>query len=350
MATSWVRRKSAIGFKLHGRADTARAGVLHTAHGDVATPALCVISPRGLTADELRAAGVQLVGASNLDLRPDALGRLGRIHQQLGWNGPVLMDAGSEQIFALADSPSGHGRLVRVDRGGVTFASPFDGSLRTITPESALSDMAALAPDVLVPLFPAPFRLGPRKPGGDPVALAENWARRAVAAREGDHLLLLGIPAAADLEALVPSLAQLAPDGYALSVGRDGDTSEPLTALPSPGIRLLAEATTPQSVEIAVRAGVDLIGWRPNPEAVQGDALTSEGLLDLVDITNSTSFLPLDPDCRCPACSVTRAYLHHLFATHELLGPRLVALHNLTFMSRFVRGLRMQILAHTFPW
>ncbi len=341
----------------------ARAGVLHTPHGTVDTPAFMPVGTHGtvraLTPEEVRGTGAQIVLANtfHLMLRPgaDVIERAGGLHRFMHWDGPLLTDSGGFQVFSLA-------HLRRVSDDGVRFRSPVEGREIDLTPERATAIQEQLGADIIMPLdvclgFPAA-----RDAAEGALRRTMVWARRAHDAQRRQDQALFGIVQGGfdpDLRReAAEAVIDLDPPGYAvggLSVGEPRPLTYDLVAtvterLPERRPRYLMGVGVPPSVIEAVRRGIDMFDCvLPTRVGRTGVALTAGGRLTLRIAAFAEDFSPLDDGCPCPACRhYTRAYLRHLFKAGEMLGPRLVSLHNLTFMARLVAAMRDAIRENRF--
>ena len=338
----------------------ARAGVLHTAHGEVPTPVFMPVGTAGtvkaMTAEALRSAGARMVlgNTYHLMLRPGAerIAALGGLHRFMDWHGPILTDSGGFQVMSMA-------QLRRLDEAGVTFRSHLDGSEQRLTPERAVAIQHALGADVTMVLDECtPFPATEAEAAAS-MRLSMRWAARARDAfvpRPGHGLF--GIVQGSVYPALraesVAALTALGFDGYAiggLAVGEGQatmfamlDATVPL--LPADGPRYLMGVGTPADIVGAVARGIDMFDCViPTRSGRTGRAYTSRGVLNLRNARFADDPRPLDPDCACPACARhARAYLHHLFKCGEMLGPMLLTWHNLAYYQDLMRGLRAAIL------
>ena len=341
----------------------ARAGLLHTPHGPVETPAFMPVGThgtvRGLTPDEVRGAGAQIVLANtfHLMLRPgiDLIGQAGGLHRFMQWEGPILTDSGGYQVFSLA-------HLRRVSDEGVTFRSPIEGREIHLTPESVVEMEGRLGADIIMPLdvclgYPATSAAAEEAERRTAV-----WARRSRDAHRRSDQALFGIVQGGFEEGprrrAADEIAGLGFAGYAiggLSVGEPRTMTYDLLAavaerLPSDRPRYLMGVGVPPSSIEAVRRGVDMFDCvLPTRVGRTGVALTGEGRLSLMNAAHAADLAPLEEGCPCPACrGYSRAYLRHLFKAGEMLGPRLVSLHNITFMARLIASARAAILEDRF--
>ncbi len=357
---------SDFSFTVEATAGAARAGVLRTPHGPVRTPAFMPVGTLGtvkaLDPAELRAAGTQmlLANAYHLYLRPgDALVReLGGLHRFMGWDGPILTDSGGFQVFSLA-------ALRTVDEEGVEFRSHIDGSRHRFTPESVMRIERNLGADIIM-------QLDHVLPGGADRAAARDAAERSIRwlARSRSALALLGADGTGPAQALYPVLqggtdAELrrttartvtAMDdwpGYGiggLSVGEPKaamyDTLCVVEAeLPRDRPRYLMGVGYPEDLVAAIERGVDLFDCvAPTRMGRNGTAFTSAGRVNVRGAAGRADARPLDERCDCSTCTrFSRAYLRHLFAADEMLGPRLLSLHNVHFLTALARRSREAI-------
>jgi queuine tRNA-ribosyltransferase len=343
-----------------GAADgEARAGLLHTAHGDVPTPAFMPVGTKAtvktVDPDELRALGVTiLLGNSyHLHFRPgeETIRELGGLHAFMGWSGPILTDSGGFQVFSLRDT------LLAVDDGGVTFRSVYDGRRERFTPELAARIQEALASDVAMCLDICPPAGVPHTELVEAVRLTTVWARRQRDLPRAPGQLRFGIAQGGlDLDLRRRSIAELVEldfDGYAvggLSVGEDRDAmftalERATPELPAGKGRYFMGIGDPEGVIEVIARGIDMFDCvLPTRTARTGSALTWEGRLNLRNARFARDPRPLDEGCGCPACTrFTRAYLRHLVNQEEILGLRLLSLHNLRFLVDLVAAARQAI-------
>lgn len=341
----------------------ARAGVLHTPHGTVDTPAFMPVGTHGtvraLTPEEVRGAGAQMVLANtfHLMLRPGAalVQRAGGLHRFMHWDGPMLTDSGGYQVFSLA-------HLRRVTDEGVAFRSPIEGRELQLTPERVTEIEEQLGADIIMPLDVCLGYPASRAAVEDGLRRTTLWAQRAREAQRRPDQTLFGIVQGgfeADLRwRAAEEMAALEFPGYAvggLSVGEPRDLTYDLLArvtehLPASKPRYLMGVGVPPSVIEAVRRGVDMFDCvLPTRVGRTGIALTAIGRINLRQAAFAEDFTPLEEGCSCPACrAYTRAYLRHLFKAGEMLGPRLLSLHNLTFMAGLAKAVRAAICADRF--
>jgi queuine tRNA-ribosyltransferase len=337
----------------------ARAGVLRTAHGAVPTPAFMPVGTKGtvktLDPRELRELGTTILlgNTYHLHFRPgdELVGELGGLHRFSGWDGPILTDSGGFQVFSLRDT------ILAVDDDGVTFRSVYDGSPARFTPELVAAIQGRLRSDVAMCLDICPPAGVPRAELAEAVRRTSLWAARQRAAARAPGQLLFGIAqGGADPELRARSIEEVVAldfDGYALgglSVGEDRGEMLATTAwaaplLPADRPRYFMGIGDPEGVLEVIERGIDMFDCvLPTRTARTGSALTWEGRLNLRNARFARDPRPLDEGCACPACArFSRAYLRHLVNQQELLGLRLLSLHNLRFLLDLTAGAREAI-------
>jgi len=342
------------------RDDTARAGVLHTAHGAVETPVFMPVGTAGtvkaMTADAVRTTGATIVlgNTYHLMLRPGAerVARLGGLHRFMDWPGPILTDSGGYQVMSLA-------KLRTLDAEGVTFQSHLDGSTHRLTPARSIDIQHKLDATITMALdectpFPATEEQARLS-----MELSMRWAaasKAAFAARPGYALfgIVQGGVHAALRRRSAEALQAIGFDGYAvggLAVG-EGQTmmfdtlDVTVPHLPDEAPRYLMGVGTPDDLIGAVARGIDMFDCViPTRAGRTARGYVPEGTFNLRNARFADDAAPLDPDCPCPVCTRhSRAYLHHLFRADEMLGPMLLTWHNLTYYQSLMRGLRAAII------
>ena len=346
-------------FDLAATDGAARAGTLHTAHGDVPTPTFMPVGTaatvKAMTADAVRStgAGIVLGNTYHLMLRPgaDRVERLGGLHRLMDWPGPILTDSGGFQVMSLK-----HLRTISED--GVTFRSHLDGAKHHLTPESSTVIQHKLDATITMALDECtPFPATEDDVRGS-MAMSMRWAVRSRATwmpRQGYGqfgIVQGGIHAGLRAES-AEALLRIGFEGYAiggLAVGEGQaamfDVLEATAPLLPPGKpRYLMGVGTPDDLLGAVLRGVDMFDCvMPTRAGRTARAFTSRGVLNLRNAHHGDDPSPLDRNCDCPACARhSRAYLHHLFRAEEMLGPMLLTWHNLTYYQSLMRGLRAAI-------
>ena len=356
---------ASFGFDLIRTDGAARLGRLRTGHGTVDTPAFMPVATQGsvksLAPSDLIAAGAQIVLANtyHLLLRPghELVRELGGLHRFMGWEGPILTDSGGFQVFSLS-------KLRRIGEEGVEFRSHVDGSLRTLSPESAVAIQHALGVDVLHPLDECLAHPATEAETERSLALTVRWLHRAVAAHRsgGAPGALFGIVQGGVSHALrgraVEETCALDLPGYAiggLAVGEAKPVLYEITELvagrlPAERPRYLMGVGKPVDLVEAVARGVDMFDCViPTRNARNGQAFTADGPLTIGNARFTRDAAPLDAECPCEACRrFSRAYLRHLFGARELLAYRLLTLHNLTFYLGLMRRMREAIANREF--
>ena len=351
-------------FTLGATDGAARAGVLHTAHGDVPTPAFMPVGTKATVKSvdpgELRALGTRILlgNTYHLHFRPgeDVVAELGGLHAFMGWDGPILTDSGGFQVFSLRET------LLEVDDDGVTFRSVYDGSPERFTPELAARIQERLGSDVAMCLDICPPAGVARTELEEAVRRTTLWADRQRDLPRADGQLRFAITQGGlDRELRARSSAELAAldfDGYAiggLSVGEErtamfAATAAAAAALPAEKPRYFMGIGDPEGVIEVIARGVDMFDCvLPTRTARTGSALTWEGRLNLRNARFARDARPLDESCECPACTrFTRAYIRHLVNQEEILGLRLLSLHNLRFVLDLAAAARNAIERNDF--
>ena len=346
-------------FALVGSDGAARAGVLSTAHGDVGTPAFMPVGTKAtvksVDPDELRALGAEILlgNTYHLHFRPGAslIRELGGLHEFMGWDGPILTDSGGFQVFSLRDT------IVAQDDQGVTFRSVYDGREERFTPELAARVQAELGSDIAMCLDVCAPTGASEADLSEAVRLTTLWAARQREAPRPPAQLLFGITQGAANPELrrrsIDEITELGFDGHALgglAIGEPRDVMLEATAraselLPADRPRYFMGIGDPEGVLEVIERGIDMFDCvLPTRTARTGSALTWEGRLNLKNARFARDPAPLDNRCECPACTrFSRAYIRHLVNQQELLGHRLLSLHNLRFVLDLVAGARAAI-------
>jgi queuine tRNA-ribosyltransferase len=337
----------------------ARAGVLRTAHGEVHTPVFMPVGTKAtvksLDPDELTALGAQIVlgNSYHLHFRPgdELVAELGGLHRFMGWDRPILTDSGGFQVFSLRDT------VLAVDDDGVTFRNVYDGAAARFTPELAAEIQRNLRSDVAMCLDQVPPAGVPRSELEDAVRRTTEWARRQRDAPRAEGQLRFAISqGGTDTELRRRSteeLAELDFDGNAiggLAIGEDraamfAATDEAAALMPNDRPRYFMGIGDVEGILEVIEAGVDMFDCvLPTRTARTGSATTWVGRLNLRNARFARDDRPLDESCDCPACTrFSRAYLRHLVNQSELLGHRLLTLHNLRFLLELTRNAREAI-------
>jgi queuine tRNA-ribosyltransferase len=350
-------------FQLTHTSGQARRGTLHTAHGVVETPVFMPVGTYGvvksLTPDELTALGAMIIlgNTFHLWLRPglEVIAAHGGLHGFMRWDGPILTDSGGFQVWSLT-------HLRKISEQGVRFASPLDGQRLLLTPEVSMRIQRTLGADIVMIFdectpYPADWdsaRLS--------MELSLRWAERSKIAHGDNPNALFAIVQGGMYEDLrersLTRLCDIGFDGYAiggLSVGEPKDDMQRVLRhvaprLPADRPRYLMGVGTPEDIVFAVGQGVDMFDCvMPTRNARHGLLFTRFGDLRLKNARFRHDTGPLDPSCDCYTCrNFSRAYLHHLLRSGEMLGGRLNTIHNLHYYQTFTRELRTAIEADRF--
>lgn len=337
----------------------ARAGVIHTPHGDLLTP---VFAPVGTQATvkavlprDLHEIGASLVLANtyHLFLRPgaDLVAEMGGLHKFMQWNNPILTDSGGFQVFSLA-------QINRIDDDGVTFRSHLDGSARRLTPEIAIGIEEQLGADIIMCFDQCPLPTN-YEIAAAAVARTSAWAQRCRVAHPDDSVqALFGIQQGGVFEDLrgksSAALTQLDFPGYAIGGLAVGETKQQMYAtldycvpmLPENKPRYLMGVGAPDDLAQAVLRGVDMFDCvLPTRIARHGAVFTLDGTVNMGNLIHARDEQPIDPTCDCYTCRhFTRAYIRHLVKAKELLAHTLLSIHNLRFLIRHMEAMRAAIL------
>ena len=354
-----------------------------TSHGAIETPGFMPVgtqgSVKGVSPRELRELNAQIVlgNTYHLFVRPgiDVIKHFGGLHEFMNWDGPILTDSGGYQIFSLA-------KLRKITEDGVQFQNHVDGTPAFISPESAMEIQSALGSDIAMVLDECPPWPCEHEYAARSLELTTRWAKRCKQAakseirpRRGDakseinsqlstlnSQLLFGIVQGATFEDLRREAAEavvaIGFDGYAIggvSVGEPEEemikaveSSEPILPVNKPRYAM-GLGTPPQLLEMIAR-GMDLFDCvLPTRLARNGTAFTSAGTVNLKNAEFTMDKRPIEEGCACPSCSeFARGYIRHLIKAEEILGLRLITIHNLHFYLDLMRQARNEIDSGTF--
>jgi len=348
-----------LGFEILARDGAARVGRLTTAHGAIDTPAFMPIGTAGtvkaMTPEGVAATGARIVlgNTYHLMLRPGAerIAALGGLHRFMNWPHAILTDSGGFQVMSLK-------ALRTIGEEGVAFRSHLDGSRHLLTPERSIEIQHLLGADITMAFDEcAPFP-AERDTIEASVERTLRWAERSRAAftpRPGHGIFGIvqgGVHADLRQRAAV-RLVEIGFDGYAiggLAIGESQATTfamveNDVPMLPADRPRYLMGVGKPADLVGAVKRGVDMFDCVvPTRSGRTGQAFTREGALNLRNARHADDPAPLDPLCRCPACTgFSRAYLHHLTKAQEILASMLLTQHNLTYYADLMADLRTAI-------
>jgi len=287
-------------------------------------------------------------------LRPGAerVAKLGGLHRFINWQGPILTDSGGYQVMSLSD-------LRKITEQGVNFASHLDGSRHLLTPERSMEIQRLLGSDIVMAFDECPRIDQPRDEIARSMEMSMRWARRSREAfdageKHADGAALFGIQQGALDEQLrlesAQALAEICFDGYAIGGLAVGEGQEAMFAtldfatgqLPEIAPRYLMGVGKPDDLVGAVERGVDMFDCvLPTRSGRNGQAFTWNGPLNLRNARHAEDSGPLDERCPCPTCAdYSRAYLHHLVKSGEILGAMLLTEHNLTFYQQLMQAMR----------
>ncbi|MBF5091759.1 tRNA guanosine(34) transglycosylase Tgt [Novosphingobium sp. NBM11] len=355
-------------FSIHATSGKARTGVITMKRGEIRTPAFMPVGTaatvKAMKVEDVRATGADIIlgNTYHLMLRPGAerMARLGGLHKFMGWDRPILTDSGGYQVMSLSD-------LRKITEEGVTFASHLDGSRHMLSPERSMEIQRLLGSDIVMAFDECPRADQPRDVIARSMAMSMRWARRS---REGfdsggehaENAALFGIQQGALDEGLrresADALRDIGFDGYAIGGLAVGEGQEAMFAtldfapdqLPQDRPRYLMGVGKPDDLVGAVERGVDMFDCvLPTRSGRNGQAFTWNGPLNLRNARFAEDTGPLDERCTCPVCAkYSRAYLHHLHKSGEMLGAMLVTEHNLSFYQQLMAGMRAAIAEGTF--
>lgn len=341
---------------------SARAGVLHTPHGDVRTPAFMPVGTRAavkaVDSDDLAAVGADIVLANtyHLMLRPgaDLIESLGGLHGFMSWHGPILTDSGGFQIFSLEPE---------ITEEGASFTSIYDGAPVDLTPETAVFIQEQLGPDIAMVLDVCVALPAPREQVDAQMRRTLRWAQRCLEAHTRRDQALFGIvQGGVDLDLRAESARETAALGFdgiaigGLSVGepaeqRNAALEAAVGELPGNLPRYVMGLGDTDGLLAAIARGADMFDCViPTRLARHGRALSRSGDFNINRVEHADDSRPIDPECSCLTCSnYTRAYLRHLIRMKELSSHRLLTIHNLKYVLDLVAGAREAIEAGMFP-
>ncbi|MEG3640507.1 tRNA guanosine(34) transglycosylase Tgt [Magnetococcus sp. PR-3] len=343
----------------------ARRGQIQTPRGVIETPAFMPVGTQGtvkaMTPQEVEKLGAQIIlgNTYHLFLRPghERVRQLGGLHQFMNWKGPILTDSGGYQVFSL-------GELNKISEEGVTFRSHIDGSKQFISPEISIQIQEALGADIMMQFDECPPYPAERQYVENSLELTLRWGQRSLDAKVPGQpgRALFGIVQGGmyqDLRQIsAEKTIELGFDGYALgglSVGEPKELMQEVLSyapayLPQDKPRYLMGVGKPQDLVMAVEQGIDMFDCvLPTRNARNGQLLTRFGPVNIKRAEFRESLEPVDASCSCDCCqNYTRAYIHHLFRTNEILGMRLMTLHNLHYYQTLMAEMRHAIAAGQF--
>ena len=336
----------------------ARYGILHTPHGDVEVPMFMPVGTlatvKSLSPEEIKSlgAGVILANTYHLHIRPgeDIVALHGGLHKFMNYDGPILTDSGGFQVFSLASNR-------QIKEEGVTFKSHLDGSKLFFSPETVIDIEEKLGADIIMSLdecipYPSSYEYTKKS-----VERTLRWAKRGLETRKRDDQALFGIVQGGDYEDLramcATELAKLPFEGYSIggtSIGEPRDVFVKMVDysvpfLPEDKPRYLMGVGSIDYILEGVKRGVDMFDCvLPTRLARHGALYTSHGRVNIRDAKYKTDLTPLDDNCDCYTCKhYTKSYLRHLYISNEILGKRLLSIHNVRFLISFMEKMRIAI-------
>jgi queuine tRNA-ribosyltransferase len=355
-------------FAIHATEGRARTGTITMRRGEIRTPAFMPVGTAGtvkaMKPQDVRATGADIIlgNTYHLMLRPGAerVARLGGLHKFMNWDRPILTDSGGYQVMSLSD-------LRKITEEGVTFASHLDGSRHLLTPERSMEIQRLLGSSIVMAFDECPKIDQGRDAIARSMEMSMRWAQRSRDGFDagGDHAeasALFGIQQGALDEGLrkasADALTQIGFDGYAIGGLAVGEGQEAMFAtldfapgqLPAGRPRYLMGVGKPDDLVGAVERGVDMFDCvLPTRSGRNGQAFTWNGPLNMRNARHAEDLEPLDARCHCPTCGTySRAYLHHLIKSGEMLGAMLLTEHNVSFYQQLMQATRDAIAEQRF--
>ena len=352
------------GFTKHAQDCKARAGVISTPRGDIRTPAFMPVGTaatvKAMMPESVASTGADILlgNTYHLMLRPTAerIDRMGGLHKFMNWDKPILTDSGGFQVMSLA-------ALRKLTERGVTFKSHIDGSKHEITPERSMEIQKLLGSDIVMCFDECPALPADRDRIAESMRLSMRWAarsREAFGDRPGH--MLFGIQQGGleqDFrEESAAALREIGFDGYAVGGLAVGEGQEAMFGcldfapdmLPEDKPRYLMGVGKPDDIVGAVARGNDMMDCvLPSRSGRTGQVFTRRGVVNIKNARHADDPRPLDESCTCPACSnYSRAYLHHVFRSNEMISGMLLTWHNLHYFQQIMQEMRDAIAACTF--
>ena len=348
-----------FGFELKATDGAARAGVISTPRGEVRTPAFMPVGTaatvKAMMPENVRATGADILlgNTYHLMLRPTAerIDRLGGLHRFMNWQRPILTDSGGFQVMSLAG-------LRKLSEDGVTFKSHIDGSKHELTPERSMEIQRLLGSDIVMCFDECPALPASDEEVARAMRLSMRWAARSKEAfgdRPGHALfgIMQGGVNPELREESAEALKEIGFDGYAIGGLAVGEGQEAMFGvldyapgyLPTDRPRYLMGVGKPDDIVGAVKRGVDMMDCvLPSRSGRTGQVFTRYGQLNIKNARHQDDPRPLDEDCTCPACrNYSRAYLHHVYRSQEIISSMLLTWHNLHYYQQIMEGMRQAI-------
>ncbi|HIF49934.1 MAG TPA: tRNA guanosine(34) transglycosylase Tgt [Thiotrichaceae bacterium] len=345
-------------FDVTNKDSNARRGQISFPRGTIETPAFMPVGTYGtvkaMTPEELVGIGAEIIlgNTFHLMLRPgmEVIKEFGGLHQFMHWDKPILTDSGGYQVFSLADSR-------KITEEGAHFRSPIDGSKVFLGPEEAIQIQHTLGSDIVMIFDECTPYPASEKQVRESMQLSLRWAKRSKEAHGDNESALFGIVQGGMYKSLreesLNGLREIGFDGYAiggLSVGEPTELMMEVLDNIMPGMpgdkpRYLMGVGTPENLVEAVCRGIDMFDCvMPTRNARNGHLFTEVGDIRIRNAKHRHDSSPIDENCACYTCeNYSRAYLHHLDKTNEILGARLNTIHNLYYYQYLMKGLRKAI-------
>jgi len=342
----------------------ARRGILHTAHGDVNTPAFMPVGTVGtvkaMTPEAVASTGAEILlgNTYHLMLRPGAerVAAFGGLHKFMNWPKPILTDSGGFQVMSLSG-------LRKITEEGVTFQSHLSGEKFFLSPERSMEIQYLLDSNITMAFDECVKLPAPHKKVAESMRRSMRWAKRSKEAfRDRDGYGLFGIVQGGTFQDLreesIKALTKIGFDGYAIGGLAVGEGQKEMfevldytaCALPDDKPRYLMGVGRPSDIVGAVARGVDMFDCvMPSRSGRTGQAFTSHGVLNMRNACHTDDHSPLDSQCTCPTCqNYTRGYIHHLFMSGEILGAILLTWHNIHFYENLMKQIRQALEENRF--
>ena len=351
-------------FQLHARSGKARAGTIHTPRGEIRTPAFMPVGTaatvKAMLPGSVRQTGADILlgNTYHLMLRPTAerIDRLGGLHKFMNWERPILTDSGGFQVMSLSS-------LRKMSEDGVTFKSHIDGSKHHLTPERSMEIQRLLGSDIVMCFDECPALPAERDEIARSMRMSMRWAarsREAFGARPGHALF--GIQQGGLDEQLrgesADALKAIGFEGYAVGGLAVGEGQKAMfevldfapDQLPEDKPRYLMGVGKPDDIVGAVKRGIDMMDCvLPSRSGRTGQVFTRRGVVNIKNARHQDDPRPLDEACSCPACSnYSRAYLHHVFRSQEIISSMLLTWHNLHYFQEIMQQMRAAIAVDDF--
>ncbi|MBN2907049.1 MAG: tRNA guanosine(34) transglycosylase Tgt [Rhodobacteraceae bacterium] len=354
-------------FDLHATDGKARTGAISTPRGVIRTPAFMPVGTaatvKAMLPDSVAATGADILlgNTYHLMLRPTAerIDRLGGLHRFMNWQRPILTDSGGFQVMSLAG-------LRKLTEEGVRFKSHIDGSRHMLSPERSMEIQRLLGSDIVMCFDECPALPATDDEVARAMRLSMRWAERSKAAfgdRPGHALFgIMQGGVTRDLrEESAEALTRIGFDGYAVGGLAVGEGQEAMFGvldyapdmLPADKPRYLMGVGKPDDIVGAVARGIDMMDCvLPTRSGRTGQVFTRHGVLNIKNARHQDDPRPLDEGCSCPACrNYSRAYLHHVFRSQEIISSMLLTWHNLQYYQDLMAGMRAAIAEGRFaPW